>query len=307
MQFGRVLSIEGAHLSLPPNDPRNRSNIVFTTPEPTQIFYGCPIWNQKAWVGDFYPPKTKTTEFLQIYSQQVSSIELNSTFYGIPEADTVSKWLESSTPGFKFCPKFPQSISHAKTLMGKPELIANFAKILETFGTKLGLSFFQLPETTTLHDLEYLSDLFSLLPKNLPIAIEFRHPSWFQDGKLNQAALELLQENNLSTVISDTPGRRDVVHSTLTNDRVMVRFVGHNLHPTDSTRLTEWAERLAVWLDLGIKELYFFLHEPDDKLAPELVRIFVDLYNQRFPNNPLPQWRSYKVDETAHPSQVALL
>jgi len=71
-------------------------------------------------------------------------------------------------------------------------------------------------------------------------------------------------------VITDVGGRRDVCHMSVTSDYAMVRFVGNNLHSSDFSRSDDWAARLDRWFDQGLKQCYFFIHEPDNVNAPEL-------------------------------------
>jgi uncharacterized protein YecE (DUF72 family) len=85
-----------------------------------------------------------------------------------------------------------------------------------------------------------------------------------------------LEKYGASTVITDVAGRRDVAHMALTSGQVLVRFVGNDLHPTDFTRLDDWAERLTDWFSRGLKECYFFTHEPDNLLAPDLAAAFYE-------------------------------
>jgi uncharacterized protein YecE (DUF72 family) len=67
-----------------------------------------------------------------------------------------------------------------------------------------------------------------------------------------------------------------VLHQRLTTRTALLRFVGNAtpkaLHETDKTRIDEWITRIKIWIDKGLSELYFFTHEPDNLLAPELAQ-----------------------------------
>ena len=65
------------------------------------------------------------------------------------------------------------------------------------------------------------------------------------------------------------------LHMRLTTPIAMVRFVGNGLHPTDYTRIDEWVERIVSWQKMGLREVYFFTHEPDNLLAPDIAKVFV--------------------------------
>ena len=73
---------------------------------------GCAVWSYKGWVGDFYPPKSRSSEFLRLYSEVFSTVEGNTTFYAIPNQDTLKRWIAETPPSFKFCLKLPKQLTH---------------------------------------------------------------------------------------------------------------------------------------------------------------------------------------------------
>jgi uncharacterized protein YecE (DUF72 family) len=81
-----------------------------------------------------------------------------------------------------------------------------------------------------------------------------------------------MAEAEMGTVLTDVAGRRDVLHMHLTSSIAMIRFVGNGLHPTDYSRIDSWIPRLRQWHQQGLQEVYFFTHEPDNLLAPELAK-----------------------------------
>jgi uncharacterized protein YecE (DUF72 family) len=106
--------------------------------------------------------------------------------------------------------------------------------------------------------------------------VEARHPSFF-DGKLqSRTYFNSLQYYRKIAIITDVAGRRDILHQKLTLEKTMVRFVGNGLHSTDYERINQWAERLKRWCEWGLREVYFFVHEPDNLLAPELTLYLAD-------------------------------
>ncbi|MBD0333461.1 MAG: DUF72 domain-containing protein, partial [Chitinophagaceae bacterium] len=74
----------------------------------------------------------------------------------------------------------------------------------------------------------------------------------------------------IGSIITDTAGRRDMVHMHLTVPKAFIRFVGNSLHPTDYSRCDDWVKRIKCWLDSGLQELYFFMHMHDEAYSPEL-------------------------------------
>lgn len=87
-------------------------------------------------------------------------------------------------------------------------------------------------------------------------------------------------ECNHSLVITDVAGRRDVLHQRLTNKTAFIRFGANDLHASDYTRLTEWAERCSQWIEQGLEELYFFIHTSDQSVAPEIANHFIHEFNK---------------------------
>ena len=118
--------------------------------------------------------------------------------------------------------------------------------------------------------LPVLAQFFENWPKEIPLAVEVRHESWFENSANFEQLVELSQKHRKPLVITDVAGRRDVLHLGLSTPTTMVRFVGNGLHPTDYERIDEWVELLKKWSSNGVKEIYFFPHQPDNILTPEI-------------------------------------
>ena len=234
------------------------------------IYVGCPVWANKEWIGTWYPIDAKERDFLKHYAQLFSTIELNSTHYQIPHPHTVERWREQVSSDFRFCPKFPQEISHTLLPSGKSsDLTTVFCQNMQLLGECLGTSFLQLPPTFAPKDVDYLWKFYDALPADYPLAVEFRHVDWFKKDYLPMAAARL-SEYGIGTVITDTAGRRDAVHLVLSTAMLMLRFVGNDLHATDYSRIDAWIQKIQTLLEAGIQTIYLFAHEPDNTLAPEL-------------------------------------
>jgi Protein of unknown function DUF72 len=156
----------------------------------------------------------------------------------------------------------------------------------------------QLPEYFNASNLPIFEKYIAKLPKSVPFSVELRGSEWFnakgnpentppvkagQAPQYQNVFFNILEENNISTVITDVSGRRDVLHQRLTTPSAIIRFVGNDLHPTDFSRLDEWVERLKTWFELGLHEVYFFTHSPDNLNAPHLSKYFQDKVEATFP------------------------
>jgi len=287
MEFGKLPSIERVDFNLPDEPPQNAHVFEALPPRtaPPRIYLGATGYNMKAWVGRWYPARTKTGGYLAQYGLQFNTIEHNTTHYRIPDVATVARWREEVPTDFRYCPKIPQTISHARDLgLNGPETPL-FCEAIGGLGETLGCCFMQLPPFFSTQDLPVLARFLEQFPtQQIPLAVEVRHASFFQKNAGTQAFFELLQVHDVSTVITDVAGRRDVCHMRLTTGRVLIRFVGNGLHPTDHERVQAWAERLRYWFLLGLQEAYFFCHEPDNLLAPELAEFATEVFKKAMPD-----------------------
>lgn len=270
MDFGKLPSVDGIDFTLPPDPPDNAyvfDNLPVRTGFP-RLYLGATGYHMKAWTGKWYPSGAREKDFLKHYGRQFNTLEHNNTHYRIPDAATVQRWRDDTPTDFRFCPKMPQTISHARDLGLTGSQISVFADAMTALGDRLGCCFMQLPPHFTLQSLPILQRFVLQWPKDLPLALEMRHPSFFTPEAVRY--YDLLQSAGLFTVITDVAGRRDVCHMRVTGTKALIRFVGNAPHPSDEVRLGYWADRLKHWFDAGLHEVYFFTHEPDNLLAPEL-------------------------------------
>jgi uncharacterized protein YecE (DUF72 family) len=256
MDFGRVANLDGVDFSLPSDDPRGFGG----APSPSlAIYVGAPVLGAKAWDGRLYPRGTRSGEHMAIYARRFDSLEMNNSYYAVPSEAQVARWVEATPPSFRFCPKVPRSISQ-----GDPSEIASFSRAALGLGDRLGRAFLQVAPSWGPDDHEALWSLMARFPRELPLALELRHPGWFWRGRLIGRAFDALRGGGWATVITDTPGRRDVVHTTLTAPDVVVRFAAHDGHPTDAARVDAWLARLRSWDARGLARAFFFVHQPDE-------------------------------------------
>ncbi|MEO0340082.1 MAG: DUF72 domain-containing protein [Bacteroidota bacterium] len=270
MKFGKLGNIEDVDFSLPEDPVGNATILSSHQVNAKQLYIGCTGWSMKEWVGKVYPKGTKTKDFLQAYAKQFNTIELNTTHYRIPNVETIDKWRSESSDDFRFCPKVPQAISHRKDLGLSSQNLRLFWDAIAGLDEKLGCCFIQVPPHFGIQKIGLLEQLLEIWPHSIPLAVEVRHASWFETAEAQRQLLNLLAKYQKAAVITDVAGRRDVLHMGVTCPIAMVRFVGNGLHESDYQRSDAWKERLQRWFDQGLESAYFFTHEPDNILAPEL-------------------------------------
>ncbi len=283
MKFGKLNDISGVDFTLPPDNSATHRLLQKTEnpPSPLRVYVGCPAWSCKEWVGTYYPPKTKPADYLYHYSRQFNTIELNTTHYRIPTIETIRRWKAATPEGFTFCPKLPQSISHRKQFQGVKQALLQFAESVFKLEATLGITFMQLPPYFTPEEQPALEAFLADFPKEIPLAIEFRHEAWFASPERFEAMCQTLESRAISTVITDVAGRRDVLHQRLTTPTLVLRLVGNNLHATDFERAKAWVEKLATWHSMGLQTAYIFVHEPDDVHCPEFATALIEKLNAR--------------------------
>ena len=171
MKFGKLQDISQVNFSLPV-DPEGTSDYLnqLSTKTTPILYVGCTGWSMKEWLGYVYPKNAKTKAYLQHYTTQFNTIELNTTHYRIPTIETIQKWYQESTADFKFCPKIPQAISHSSAMgLADGKLIA-FCESIQGLKEKLGCCFMQMPPYFGVDRIGVLEKFLEQFPKILPLA-----------------------------------------------------------------------------------------------------------------------------------------
>ena len=145
-------------------------------------YLGCPGWGVKTWVGRLFPSGTRPTEFLERYARVFNTVEGNTTFYALPAAETVARWRDQVPDEFRFCFKFPRTITHDKLLVDCAGEVATFLERVAPLGDKLGTLFLQLPPQFDGTRLARLDRFLASLPAGGRYAVEFRHEAFFRPG-----------------------------------------------------------------------------------------------------------------------------
>jgi uncharacterized protein YecE (DUF72 family) len=293
MEFGRVEDFELAEIDfvLPvDSDLTIKTLAASKLSDPISIHVGCPRWGNKGWIGRVYPPKTNEKQFLNEYSKQFNSIELNATFYSIPKSEDVKRWTGQvdESPDFKFCPRFPQAITHLRRLKNAELQTAQFYESINGFGEKLGALLLQLGDNFSPKSFDNLKTYLETLSTGTPVFLEVRHKDWFQDEVARQKLFDTLHDLKIGAVITDTAGRRDCAHMELPTPHTMIRFVGSNLHQTDYTRADAWVQRIKSWQEQGLQTLWFFVHQLDENNSPEMCDYMIRQLNNELGMNLMP-------------------
>ena len=278
MKFGQVADPSQIDFTLPKDHPQTKFILNQNKKGLDNISIGCAKWNKTDLKG-FYPKGTK--DELTYYSTQFNSIELNATFYGMPTAEQVQTWKEKTPKDFKFFPKITNTVSHFRRLLNITDVVTQFASAVLNFDDKLGMVFLQLHDNFKPKDYERLEKFVKDWPKEVPLAIELRNTEWFTDEEVFNTVCELFEMNNITNIIVDTAGRRDMLHMRLTTPNAFIRYVGANAD-SDYARLEDWLERLTKWKKEGLQNLYFFVHQNIEKASPLLSSHLIQKMNEEW-------------------------
>jgi uncharacterized protein YecE (DUF72 family) len=165
-----------------------------------KLYCGTSGFSFKEWKGPFYPEKLPNDKMLAFYAERLPTVEINNTFYRMPRPALLEGWCAQVPDTFRFAIKAPRRISHIKQLADCEEEAGYFFETLEVLGERLGVVLFQLPPHARV-GVEKLGAFLELVPGHVPVAFEFRHPSW-QDETVYAA----LAAHGAAWVTADTDG-----------------------------------------------------------------------------------------------------
>lgn len=182
---------------------------------------GCSGFSYDYWKGTFYPDDLPKRGWFEYYSKRFSTVELNVTFYHLPDKETFNKWYKETPPGFIFSVKGSRFITHIKKLKASSEPVGVFFSRVLALKEKLGVILWQLPKELRA-DPARLSDFLELLrPYGVRNTFEFRERTW-----VSKKVISLLEKENASLCMADWP---EFLHDLpLTSDFVYIRRHGES-------------------------------------------------------------------------------
>jgi uncharacterized protein YecE (DUF72 family) len=229
------------------------------------VFAGTSGYSYAEWKGPFYPARLPAADMLRFYAERLPAVEINNTFYRLPKASVLETWAAQVPSGFRFAVKASRRITHEKRLKEVGEETAYLLRITATLGAHLGPLLFQLPPNLR-KDTDRLARFCDLLPDGTLAAVEFRHPSWFDEDVLVH-----LRNRNLALCATDAEGDEDGHETAIvpTARWGYLRLRRPDYQPAD---LARWATRVAAepWTDAYV----FFKHE-DEGAGPKLATAFL--------------------------------
>ncbi len=138
-------------------------------------------WSYPEWVGPFYPPERQAGDLLSIYAEAFDCVEVNSTFYAVPDGARVASWKQRTPERFRFALKLPGEITHERRLRACATELTTFLLRAELLEKKLGPLLVQLPpDFTRRRGEDALRRFVADLPADFTFVVELRAPGWFE-------------------------------------------------------------------------------------------------------------------------------
>lgn len=217
------------------------------------VLVGTSGWQYADWKRRLYPPALPQRRWLEFYGKCFQTVEVNSAFYRLPEAETFEKWQQNTPDDFVFSVKASRYLTHVKRLQAPSEPVKKLLARARSLTSKLGPVLLQLPPNLPA-SLSALRRTLNAFPFAQRVAFEPRHESWFNDSVYG-----LLSEHGAALCVSDTSGHRSPLVRTA--DWGYVRFHEGRSNPPPCygrRALASWVERLAdTWDDTSEVFVYF--------------------------------------------------
>lgn len=261
---------------------------------------------------DLYTAGLPANRKLAAYANYFDLVECDSSFYAIPAAETVARWMEDTPESFQFVVKAYQGMTghrkHDRYYHTSAEQFAAFKKAVEPIqrANKLGCVLFQYPPwfdcqrkhvDVLRRTRQWMGDL--------PCALEFRHQSWFQEDRLEQTISYMKQEQWINSICDEPQageGSIPIVPIITNAERTVIRFHGRNhtgwvnsgqsnwrdiryLYRYSELELTEWCKRISM-LEGQSKQLMVIFNNNSGGDALHNARQLMQMLGH--PNKPLP-------------------
>jgi uncharacterized protein YecE (DUF72 family) len=236
-----------------------------------KIYIGTSGWMYKGWASSFYPKGYPAKRHFEFYLTQFPTVEINASFYRLPEEKTFAAWRQAAPPGFLYAVKGSRAVTHFKRLKAKAKSLPILLDRCRLLGKQLGPILWQLPPNFT-RNIERLTRFAKSLPRRYTYAIEFRHPSWL-DHEV-EAVLRRYRIANVAVSSQVMP-----MHFHPTAHFVYVRFHGLRdgaAHDYTDSELEPWSEHLRRCARHGLKGFVYFNNDVNTR-APLNARRLMEM------------------------------
>lgn len=229
-----------------------------------KLHVGTSGYSYKEWKGNFYPEDLPAKEMLSYYSRRLPAVEINNTFYRLPQPGMIENWKTQVPARFRFSIKASQRITHIKRLNNVADETKYLLETAALLEKRLGVVLFQLPPNMK-KDSGRLKAFLDLLPADTRAAFEFRHETWFDDEVFG-----LLRQPDCALVVSDTDEKPlSEIVSTAKWGYLRLRRTVY-----DENDLVQWLQRVR---EQKWKEAFVFFKHEDEGTGPKLAAQFIEM------------------------------
>jgi uncharacterized protein YecE (DUF72 family) len=260
------------------------------------ILLGTSSFTASGWSRSFYPKGMRPADYLAFYAEHFHTVEIDSTFYACPAAQTVTNWAARTPERFIFSVKVPQVITHEKALVDCEAELVEFLKTMDLFGNKLGPIVFQFPffNRSIFQDrpefLDRLVPFLTKLPRGYKFAIEIRNQGW-----LDAEFAGLLRDRRIALVLQDRswmPSPSELKFNPITADWTYIRWLGDRRAIEEQTAtwdrtIVDRTSELSGWVDYchqirkrGVL-IYAYANNHYSGYAPATVEHFRKLWSEK--------------------------
>lgn len=187
------------------------------------------------------------------YAQHFDTVELNNSFYRLPNPETFRGWREAAPKNFLFAVKASRFITHNLKLKNPQNALDNILSRAEVLGRKLGPVLFQLPPSWK-KNVERLDEFLAALSRYHRYVFEFREPSWH-----DEEVYAVLRKYNAAYCIHEIAGFHTEL--TITADFTYVRLHGPGAGKYEGryteTQIGQWAQQISDW-SKRLKAIYVY-------------------------------------------------
>jgi uncharacterized protein YecE (DUF72 family) len=226
-----------------------------------KVYIGTSGWHYKHWRGTFYPPDLKSSQHFEYYSRCFNTVEVNNSFYKLPQKSTFTAWGEAAPDNFLFAVKGSRFITHAKKLKVEPGSISMFFEHTRALKHKCGPILFQLPPHWKVNA-ERLEEFLRHLPADFRYAVEFRNSTWYTKEVYN-----ILRKYDVMFCIYELDGHTSPLEVTASGVYIRLHGPGAKYQGSYSDEvLGNWADRIQRWARGG-RDVYLYFDNDQEGFA----------------------------------------
>jgi uncharacterized protein YecE (DUF72 family) len=244
-----------------------------------RIYIGTAGYSYDDWLGNFYPQFCSAKDYLRFYSSIFKTVELNATFYRVPDKATVENWDKVTPDDFIFTAKFPGAVTHEGDIEERADAAKRFIEVMRALGKKLGVMLLQFPYSfkPDQHG-SMLTEILSIMPPDIKVALEVRNRKW-----LNDKFYDALQKRRICLAMIDHPWMPK--RTEFTADFAYFRFLGDRKRIEndfsyvrfDRREEIEWWAKLLEEFSRDWGEVYAYFNNHYTGHSPSSARHMIEI------------------------------